>query len=424
MANGGIYYWRPLLPQLKRLGIEMDQRMQRAWEICASKFVTEVQLLTALSQLNARGLQCLPGNWLEVGQNLRRDNKWRFSSLNPFCEVDRCHANYAEIAARVNFPIWMRAIELAGESKTISCHRFCRAIAETLLEPWRGEPANVPPLIDFLGLCHNEQQTKESLDFSKVPSMLEKMPKTRRVIEALARVPPDPDDFQYILCMEGGKIVFRVLSLLSDFPMRVSDGSLIANRGLLTHLKERFGVFTPDEIRELEEMIRNPKASERDFQKFFESHQHFFRRWDYREVYSQVYLTRADQGDLVPDFILTNREAQKAMIVELKLPKPKVMHRQRNRDRFTDAVMEARSQLLEYRDWFEQKENRESLASKVKMELYRPSLAVVIGRSADFRCGIDRQKLTSRNPDIEIATYDDIVAYAKGRLVAIGRHIT
>ncbi len=59
MANGGIYYWRPLLPQLDRLGVEFDQRMQHAWDLCASMFVTELQLLTALLKLNARGLAVL-----------------------------------------------------------------------------------------------------------------------------------------------------------------------------------------------------------------------------------------------------------------------------------------------------------------------------------------------------------------------------
>jgi hypothetical protein len=417
MANGGIYYWRPLLPQLERLGIEMDQRMQQAWEMCASKFVTEVQLLTALLQLNARGLQCLPENWLEVAKLLQ--TKDTPNILNAFPAWDMCRPEYAEIAARVNFPIWMHTIELAGKSKTVSCHHFCRAIAETLLEPWQGEPANVPPIIDFLGFCHNEQRRKESLDFANVPLMLEEKPKTRRVIEALAHVPPEPDDFQYALCIEQARIVFRAVSVVGDFAMRTSDGGIVGNRGLLTHFKERFGVFTPEEIGELEDMIRSTKASEGDFQKFFESHQHFFRRWDYREVYSQVYLTPSDEGGLVPDFILTNPEAQEAVIVELKLPKAKLIRRQQNRDRFADAVMQARAQLLEYQDWFMEKENRESLIKKVKMEIFRPSLAVVIGRSADFNCAIDRQRLGAHTSDIEIVTYDDMLAFARRRIVAI-----
>lgn len=414
-----INYWRPLLPQLDRLGIELDQRMQQAWRMSACSYVTEVRILTALLRVNARGLECLPENWLKIGEKFRKDSTWCFSIVNPFPDVNACHPATAEIAAHINFPFWMRAIDLAGTTNTITYHHFCRAISETLLTPWEGHTANGSPLIEYLGLCLNEQPGKEHSDFAQAPLVLKRMPRTRKVIEALGQVPPEPDDFQYALCIEKGEIVFRAVSVLGDFPMRASDGALVGNRGLLTHLKEKFGIFTPDEIAELEEMIRNPKVSERDFQKFFESHLHFFRRWDHREVYPQVYLSRHEQGPLVPDFILTNPEIQRATVVELKLPKPKLIRHQRNRDRFADAVMEARSQLLEYRDWFEQKANRENIAAKVKMEIFRPHLAVVIGRSADFKCGIDRQKLAARTDDIEVLTYDDIAAYAKRRLVPI-----
>jgi len=406
-----IDYWRPLLPQLNRLGIELDQRMQQAWEMCASEFVTEVELLTALLRLNTRGLECLPETWLPVVKILEKDMSQFRGDRSP---------QAAEIAARFDFPFWMRTIELLGQGRTITCSHFLRAISQTLLTPWQGPVANAPPIVHFLGTCCNERSKHEvTCQFADVPRMLQDMPESRRVIEALGQVPPEPDDFQYALCIEKGEIVFRAISVLSDFPMRASDGAIIGNRGLLTHLKERFGIFTPDEITELEEMIRNPKASERDFQKFFESHLHFFRRWDYREVYPQVYLSRHEQGPLVPDFILTNPEIQKAMVMELKLPKPKLIRHQRNRDRFADSIMEARSQLLEYRDWFEEKANRENLATKVKMEIFRPHLAVVIGRSADFKCEFDRQKLDARTTDIEVLTYDDIAAYAKRRLVPI-----
>jgi hypothetical protein len=416
-----IDYWRPLLPQLRQLGIEFDQRMQQAWEMCSCSYVTDVKILTALLRIGSRCFECLPENWLEVGEDLRKNT---FSSLNPFPDINPCHPEMAEIAARVNFPIWIRTMELAGIGKTITCHHFCRAISETLLTPWQGPTANGATLIKYLGLCLNEQIGKEHSDFAQAPLVLKNMPRTRQIIEALGHVPPEPDDFQYVLCLERGEIAFRATSLLADFLIRVPDGSIIGNRGLLTHLKERFGVFTPDEIAELEDLLRNPKSIERDFQKFFESHSHFFRRWDYREVYTQVYLARDDQGPLIPDFILTNPEIQEATIVELKLPKPKLIRRQQNRDRFADSVMEARSQLLEYRDWFEDKGNRKKLVSKVNMDIFRPRLAVVIGRSTDFRCAIDRQKLAASTPDIDVVTYDDIVSCARRRMVSIGSRVS
>jgi hypothetical protein len=112
-------------------------------------------------------------------------------------------------------------------------------------------------------------------------------------------------------------------------------------------------------------------------------------------------------------------EAQRATIVDLKLPQAKLVRRQKNRDRFSVAVAEARAQLLEYRDWFEERGNRERLKERLGIEIYRPHLGVVIGSSSEFRDAFDRQKLLATVPDIEIVTYDDIVASAQRRLALI-----
>ena len=251
-------FWRPLMYLLQRLGVEFDQRMGQAWEMCSSQFVTEVQLLTALVKLGARGLECLPDNWLS-----------RACSLGEFPpSVNLCPPEDAEIAAHNTFPVWIRALELAGTSKVLTCQNFCQGLSDSLLSPWDGP---------------------------------------------------------------------------------VADGAL------------------------------------------------------------------------VPDFILTNPEIQQAMILDLKLPKPKLVRHQDNRVRFAGAVMEARAQLLEYRDWFENKGHRERLVGRLGMEVFRPRLGVIIGRSSDFRCALDRQKLNSLTPDVEVLTYDDVLAFAKRRLLNMGR---
>jgi hypothetical protein len=62
------------------------------------------------------------------------------------------------------------------------------------------------------------------------------------------------------------------------------------------------------------------------------------------------------------------------------------------------------------------------LKDKVGMEIYNPRLMVVIGRSSEFRDEIERASLRADNPDIEIATYDDILNFAKNRTVFIEGH--
>ena len=165
--------------------------------------------------------------------------------------------------------------------------------------------------------------------------------------------------------------------------------------------------------------INSPKARELDLQRFFELHPQFLRMWDFREVFPQVYLTREDAGPLLPDFLLLDRDLNKATLLDLKLPSAKTVVDKPNRERFSALVDEARSQLLEYRDWFEDAHNRATIKDRFGMEIYRPRLGVVIGSSAEFESSFQRQKLASRYPDIEVATYDDILAHARRRLALV-----
>ena len=59
------------------------------------------------------------------------------------------------------------------------------------------------------------------------------------------------------------------------------------------------------------------------------------------------------------------------------------------------------------------------LSGRIGMEIYRPRLMVIIGRASEFSDAFERQKLRDRNPDIEIVTYDDILSFAKDRMILV-----
>jgi hypothetical protein len=92
---------------------------------------------------------------------------------------------------------------------------------------------------------------------------------------------------------------------------------------------------------------------------------------------------------------------------------------QHARIRFASAIEDARAQLLEYQDWFEDKDNRAKLIEGLGIEIYRPRLGVIIGTNQDFRSVVERQKVVSRYPDIDVVTYDDIVQHAHQRLLLV-----
>jgi len=194
------------------------------------------------------------------------------------------------------------------------------------------------------------------------------------------------------------------------------DSGLVVPQNSLIALQD-FGLFTSDDIAELRELVSSPKCRESDLQRFFEKHPHLLSRWAHPSIHPQIHLPRAEKGPLIPDFILCSPEHHKAAIVDLKLPLSKVVRHQKNRNRWANPVAEARAQLLRYRDWFDETANREQLRSRVGMEIYKPSLAVVIGRCAAFRNAFERQQLVADMPDVEIVTYDEILAWAERRRI-------
>ena len=247
------------------------------------------------------------------------------------------------------------------------------------------------------------------------------VPQLKELLRLASNSVDGVEDYQYILSFDDTGIRFRVVSTLGDYAQVKEAGLWVPQRALLTHI-DSYGFFTSESIDELESLINDASAREQTFQEFFERHPNFLRQWDYREVHPHVYLQRQEMGPLIPDFILTNPEAQRAAIVELKRAGAmtgRVVRHQDNRVRFADAVMEARAQLLQYRDWFDVPHHRDLIKEAMGLELYRPRMMVIIGRASDFRPGIERARLEDHNRDIEVVTYDDILRYAKQRRAII-----
>ena len=389
----------PILPALERMGIEPDQRVEAAiHSLPLAHSVEDSYLFAALYRLNCIGSRLLP-----LTPEILADGFDHGTATNG-CPVDRPEQITPDIYLT---GLLNRAISMATPGNTLGVQHLLRSWIELGLK--HGDDYGERPFaIDLIAMALG----------GKPSTPLSELPKAREFLESLTATEDPSDDFQFIMAWEDGKIAFRVTSVLDDY-VESENGLLSARRALLTHFKRKFGLFTPDEIAELEELINNPKAKENEFQRFFVDHPHFFRRWDMREVHSQVYLRRSDESPLIPDLILTDRELQKAAIIELKLPAPKLIRRQHNRDRFAAAMSEARAQLLRYRDWFRESSNRRALAAKVGMEIYEPQLSVLIGRSSEFLDTFDRQRLRADNPEIEVVTYDDIVKYATERRVLI-----
>jgi hypothetical protein len=390
-------YYSDYYGALKNLPVEPDQRLRVALERASSKpYAEELRLMYELITLNSGLARYIERDYVASFANSVIEDEARVNGCAEICPSEFAYHNLMNTALR----------NRAADDSLSTTDIYRAWLLHDKREVGIFRPFGVCTLICYYG--------------GDWDTPLSAVPKAKQALERLAQGATSTEDFQYILAFEGDRFVFRPTSVLDDY-VQSEGGVLVPRRAVLTHFKDAFGVFTPDEIAELEELINNLKARELQFQRFFECHPHFFRRWDYREVHSHVYLTRG-RNPLVPDFILTDREVQKAAIVELKLPKARLVRRQDNRDRFAEAVMEARAQLLTYRDWFRDASNRARLKTRVGMEIYEPHLAMIVGRSSDFQDDVDRQRLVAAEKDIEIVTYDDILRYAERRRAVIVSH--
>jgi anti-anti-sigma factor len=174
--------------------------------------------------------------------------------------------------------------------------------------------------------------------------------------------------------------------------------------------------FLADEIGEFEELINDDKCVEADIQRFLEMHPRFLLGQHYERALPQVILDRPEEGPLVPDFMLQPFGSDLCDLVELKLPKAKVLKKTRNRPRFSTAIIDAAAQLRTYRDYFEDPQRRKLIKDRYGITAYRPKVAVIIGRSSPVDPVLYKQ-MQDGIANVDVITYDEVVQRAKNFLL-------
>lgn len=397
---------KPLLVQLERSGLQFDQQLMRALELSASNpDVTpedsgfpDSYLTLALYRLNT-----------VLTRVVTLDDK-RYNIFHEYKMAPTCDPSQVVPGSRL-CRVLETAAEMAKPDSVIGVGHYLKSIVALTLdeEPWVYGDWTIHNTFSaetlLIGLGHTAWTSVN--DAPEVSGLLESVG---------ARDPVQ--DHQYLLTIENGRLVFRTTSIVDTYSM--TDARETATRlSLLTHFADNYTGFLPSDVLELEDLVNHPRVREADLQRFFEHHPSIFRMWEYRDVFPHVFLTREDDGELIPDFVLLDRDLHKAMVVDLKLPQKRVVVGGKDRRRLSAPVLEAKTQLLRYRDWFDEKHNRAKLQDAFGMQVYRPRIGVIIGRRNDFASELERQRIIADNPEVELATYDDVLEYAKRRLLLV-----
>ncbi|MCG6497361.1 DUF4263 domain-containing protein [Kitasatospora sp. A2-31] len=162
--------------------------------------------------------------------------------------------------------------------------------------------------------------------------------------------------------------------------------------------------------------MNSPQVAERDLQKFFEQNPEFICGDTYEEARPHIVLKRDGEGPLIPDFALKPINTSALCdLLEIKLPKARLLTVQKNRVRISSAIMEACAQLREYQSYFNSLDNRRSVERAYGLQFFRPRMMVLIGKRSDY-APTSLRDAELDVPGLSIITYDDILERGRARL--------
>ncbi|EPF7979260.1 Shedu anti-phage system protein SduA domain-containing protein [Vibrio harveyi] len=252
--------------------------------------------------------------------------------------------------------------------------------------------------------------------FSAIQSQGVSINKVKRYVNSLNLLEPDIETQKIVLGIKNKKITVDAFdySSASKLPTILSNSSSESSvrSNIIVTEKQKF----IEEIKELEWLINKHNVSEHELQKFFEKNPSLIMGADHIKTHAQLSLVREDLGELRPDFFLERIDGGFCDVLDIKLPKEKLVVGKDNRRTFSSAISSAVGQLREYRNYFDEKLHRDIFQKKYALESYKPDIMVVIGRSNCFKNTIERQALTQELSNLKIMTYDDILARANNQL--------
>jgi hypothetical protein len=167
-------------------------------------------------------------------------------------------------------------------------------------------------------------------------------------------------------------------------------------------------------LSELKALIDSTSTKEQDLQVFFETNPQFLLGLDdrYCDIRPHVCLLDSRGERLIPDFMARVEDSNIWDVIELKLPQHSLMTRNKREAKPSAAAARGIMELLQYRDFFSVRQNRDKVKNRFEIAPYEPCLVLVIGRGqAGER--YEWQSARTGFPCAKIVSYDYLFERAK-----------
>lgn len=199
---------------------------------------------------------------------------------------------------------------------------------------------------------------------------------------------------------------------LEDGSWTYADGKTLLPSRLYLITLSKWGNI----LRDLEDLINNPKTKEADLQKFFEEYPELIAGDDYDTVIPQATISRDDCSPWKADFVLAPvNQTEFSRIVELKIPGlPLTKRPHSGHFSFSAKLWNALSQLRDYERAFDREQVRENFRNNYGVDVYKPDLHLIAGRRWNF-AWMDNIRELQRTTPVKIEDWDSVLDRLKRR---------
>jgi hypothetical protein len=175
-------------------------------------------------------------------------------------------------------------------------------------------------------------------------------------------------------------------------------------------------------VQELEDLLNRPGTREKDLQAFLEENPELLGALNphFVEAVPRIGLVDSSGTRLIPDFMARLDHLRSWSILELKGPERRPVHLRGGALTPSAKTAAALEQLLRYRDFFHDPENRRQMTSRLGTTPFQPVLTVVIGRSNP-----DAKFLWRGGPGlppVDVVTYDHLLDVARQSIFDLEAH--
>ncbi len=215
------------------------------------------------------------------------------------------------------------------------------------------------------------------------------------------------------------KITSRVLSFRFlpngkvEAVLKMEDGSWCYADGISV-LPSSICVLTfskwSNTLKELEDIINDPKSQEADLQYFFECYPELLAGNDYDVVLPQAVMVKDDSSYWKPDFVLAPKnQVEFSKIIDFKSPSMKIHKRPKaGHLNFSAKLWDGIMQVRDYSREFDKETVRERFKNKYNVDVYKPDLHLIAGRKWDMLL-INKMRDLQRETQVKIEDWDSVL---------------